>query len=50
MVAGEPDSSELLAARPMVDGKPVAYVCRGFVCDRPVSSVDELTRLLVDTR
>ncbi len=50
VVAGEPDSSELLAARPMVDGKPAAYVCRGFVCDRPVSSVDELTRLLVGKR
>lgn len=46
IVAGEPDSAPLLAARPLLDGKAAAYVCRGFVCDRPVSSVDELRSLL----
>ena len=32
----------LLADRPLVDGGPAAYVCRGFVCDRPVTHPDEL--------
>jgi uncharacterized protein YyaL (SSP411 family) len=32
----------LLADRPLVDGGPAAYVCRGFVCDRPVTTPDEL--------
>ena len=36
-VAGEPDATgiPLLADRPLVDGRSAAYVCRGFVCDRP---------------
>ncbi|GGP60161.1 thioredoxin domain-containing protein [Saccharothrix coeruleofusca] len=46
VVAGEPDSTPLLADRPLVDGAPAAYVCRGFVCDRPVTSVAELTEAL----
>lgn len=37
IVGGEPDSSPLLADRPLVDGAQAAYVCRGFVCDRPVT-------------
>jgi uncharacterized protein YyaL (SSP411 family) len=32
----------LLADRPMLDGRSTAYVCRGFVCQRPVTSVDDL--------
>ncbi|NMH98574.1 thioredoxin domain-containing protein [Pseudonocardia acidicola] len=36
----------LLADRPLVDGRPAAYVCRGFVCDRPVTTVEEITLLL----
>ena len=38
-VAGEPDAPgiPLLADRPLVDGRAAAYVCRGFVCDRPTS-------------
>jgi len=40
--AGPADSTPLLADRPLVDGAPAAYVCRGYVCDRPVSSTDEL--------
>ncbi len=36
----------LLAHRGLVDGAPAAYVCRGFVCDRPVVTVAELAALL----
>jgi uncharacterized protein len=45
VVAGEPDARDvpLLAGRPLVAGGPAAYVCRGFVCDRPATTVDELT-------
>jgi uncharacterized protein YyaL (SSP411 family) len=46
LVHGEPDSAPLLAGRPLVNGVPSAYVCRGFVCDRPVSSVPDLQRAL----
>ncbi|MFY1687757.1 thioredoxin domain-containing protein [Plantactinospora sp. WMMB782] len=44
VVAGEPDRPgvPLLADRPLVDGGPTVYVCRGFVCDRPVTSPDAL--------
>ena len=42
VLAGEPDSVPLLADRPLVSGAPAVYVCRGYVCDRPVSSTDEL--------
>jgi uncharacterized protein YyaL (SSP411 family) len=30
----------------MIDGRPTAYVCRGIVCDLPVTSVEALTRQL----
>lgn len=45
---GSPDEPgvPLLADRPLVDGGATAYVCRGFVCDRPVTSLDELTSAL----
>ncbi|RKT52564.1 thioredoxin domain-containing protein [Saccharothrix australiensis] len=46
VVAGEPGSAPLLADRPLVDGSPAAYVCRGYVCDRPVTTVDELAAAL----
>jgi uncharacterized protein YyaL (SSP411 family) len=36
----------LLRDRPMVDGRPTAYVCRGFVCDRPTTDPTELAALL----
>ncbi len=44
IVAGVPDAPgvPLLAARPLVDGAPAAYVCRGFVCDRPVTTPEAL--------
>ncbi|WP_329007358.1 thioredoxin domain-containing protein [Micromonospora rifamycinica] len=48
VVAGRPDQPgvPLLAGRPRVDGLPTAYVCRGFVCQRPVTSVDDLVAQL----
>ena len=44
IVVGEPDRDgvPLLAGRPLIGGQAAAYVCRGFVCDRPVTDVDEL--------
>jgi uncharacterized protein len=48
-VVASPDHDDrvpLLAGRGEVDGQPAAYVCRGMVCDRPVTGVDELTALL----
>jgi hypothetical protein len=32
----------LLAGRGMIDGRPTAYVCRDYVCERPVVDPDEL--------
>jgi hypothetical protein len=48
VLAGEPDlvGAPLLAGRPLVAGGPAAYVCRGFVCDRPVTTVEELAAVL----
>ncbi|HEV8562073.1 MAG TPA: thioredoxin domain-containing protein [Actinophytocola sp.] len=46
VLAGEPDAAPLLADRPLVDGGAAAYVCRGYVCDRPVTTAAELTALL----
>jgi uncharacterized protein YyaL (SSP411 family) len=48
VVAGPPDSPgiPLLAQRPLIGGRPTAYVCRGFVCDQPVTSVDDLAARL----
>ncbi|MFV8162803.1 thioredoxin domain-containing protein [Mycobacterium sp. 134] len=39
---GSPDSSPLLLGRDRVDGADAAYVCRGTVCDLPVTTVAEL--------
>ncbi len=43
-VTGSPDTDgvPLLADRPLVDGEPTAYVCRGFVCDAPITDPAEL--------
>ncbi len=43
-VAGGPDAPgiPLLADRPLVDGRAAAYVCRGFVCDRPTTDPEQL--------
>jgi uncharacterized protein YyaL (SSP411 family) len=45
---GEPDApgQPLLANRPLLAGQPAAYVCRGFVCERPVSTPAELLAAL----
>jgi uncharacterized protein YyaL (SSP411 family) len=48
LVTGTPDASgvPLLADRPLVSGRAAAYVCRGFVCDRPVTDVESLVAAL----
>jgi uncharacterized protein YyaL (SSP411 family) len=45
---GPPDAQgvPLLADRPLAAGRPAAYVCRGFVCDRPVTTPRELAAAL----
>ncbi|OEV02549.1 hypothetical protein AN218_33165, partial [Streptomyces nanshensis] len=48
---GEPGSSAaldvpLLRDRPLLDGAPAAYVCRGFTCDAPVGDPEALERSL----
>ena len=48
-VSGDARATELiplLANRPQIDGKPTVYVCRDFVCQRPVTTVEELVALL----
>lgn len=46
VVGGPVDSSELLAGRDRVNGDDAAYVCRGRVCDLPVTGVGELAAAL----
>jgi hypothetical protein len=48
LVAGAADQPgvPLLAGRVRRDGAPTAYVCRGFVCDRPVTAPAELAAQL----
>jgi uncharacterized protein YyaL (SSP411 family) len=48
VVSGEPEAGgvPLLAGRPLVRGQRAAYVCRGMVCDLPVTAVDDLVRSL----
>ncbi|MCV7105681.1 hypothetical protein H7H74_07815, partial [Mycolicibacterium chitae] len=46
VVGGAVDSSELLAGRDRVGGADAAYVCRGTVCDLPVTDVRELAAAL----
>jgi uncharacterized protein YyaL (SSP411 family) len=45
---GEPDTHgvPLLEGRPLVGGHPTAYVCRGFVCDAPVTDPEALQAAL----
>jgi len=51
VVAGDPVGTvpaavPLLADRPLLDGAATAYVCRGFVCDRPTGDPEELAEQL----
>ena len=48
VVAGDPDAAgvPLLADRPLVDGQAAAYICRGFVCDAPATTVAAVTAAL----
>lgn len=46
VVGGEVDSSALLAGRDRVAGADAAYVCRGRVCDLPVTTAVELAAAL----
>ncbi|OAN32841.1 thioredoxin domain-containing protein [Mycolicibacterium iranicum] len=46
VVGGATDSSELLRDRPRVRDSDAAYVCRGRVCDLPVTTVEELAAAL----
>jgi uncharacterized protein len=46
VVGGEKDSSALLADRDRVDGADAAYVCRGRVCDLPVTGASDLKAAL----
>ncbi|WP_024794469.1 thioredoxin domain-containing protein [Tomitella biformata] len=46
VVGGPRDSTPLLADRPMIRDQATAYVCRHFVCDRPVTTAQELVALL----
>jgi uncharacterized protein YyaL (SSP411 family) len=48
VLGGAPDAAgvPLLADRPLVDGAAAAYVCHGYVCDRPVTTPDAVTSAL----
>jgi uncharacterized protein YyaL (SSP411 family) len=53
IVAGKPDQEgvPLLEDRPLRGGLPTAYVCKGFVCERPVTTPEDLVeRLTVSSR
>jgi len=42
VVVSDAPEHPLLADRPLVGGRPAAYVCRGMVCDLPVTDVAAL--------
>jgi uncharacterized protein len=46
VVGGQPGSSELLVDRDRVSGADAAYVCRGRVCDLPVTTAEDLAAAL----
>jgi uncharacterized protein YyaL (SSP411 family) len=46
VVGGAVNSSELLVDRDRVDGSDAAYVCRGRVCDLPVTTARDLAAAL----
>jgi hypothetical protein len=44
-------SPALLNDRPLINGKPTAYVCQGFVCQQPVNTIkDMLVQLETNNR
>ncbi|MCK8679943.1 thioredoxin domain-containing protein [Streptomyces lichenis] len=45
---GDEAEFPLLRDRPLVEGRPAAYVCRHFVCDAPTTDPAELTRKLAN--
>ena len=53
VVAGTADGAasaiELLADRPMIDGRPTAYVCRAFACRLPVTDPEALRAHLAES-
>jgi uncharacterized protein len=42
VLAGGKADVRLLDDRRAIDGRPTAYICRGFVCDRPVTDAKDL--------
>jgi uncharacterized protein len=49
VAVGEPDDGQevpLLAGRNLLEGRPAAYVCRGFTCDAPTADADVLAAAL----
>ncbi|MFJ2948266.1 thioredoxin domain-containing protein [Streptomyces sp. NPDC087226] len=48
VAVGTPESDEfpLLTDRPLVGGRPAAYVCRDFTCDAPTTDPDRLRTAL----
>ena len=44
--AGAPGWVPLLEGRGAIDGRAAAYVCRQFVCRRPVTTADDLQVVL----
>jgi len=50
VATGPPGSPvPLLAGRPLVGGSPAAYVCRLFVCERPVTTQRALAQMVLAT-
>jgi uncharacterized protein YyaL (SSP411 family) len=53
LAGGDPEaegSPPLLHGRSRIGGQPAAYLCRGFVCDKPTASPDELRCQLAEAR
>jgi len=46
--AGVASAVPLLLDRPLVKGRPTAYVCRGFACQPPVTDADALEQQLAE--
>jgi len=43
---GKGSRIKLLEGRPLLEGKPTAYVCRSYSCDKPVTESDALSEQL----